>query len=249
MRFWIAFVAVMVLIFGGLNAFAQEKKECSATADAKACCQAKSAEGSTKLASCQSACSKANDAAHATIPALTYKVGDKEVPCCQTAADLAKETKGKVQFVVAGKTYEKECDAMAAYAEVLDQHLNKITSVQFAVGDECVACPITAEEMAKKAKTKVQYQLASFKFAEKTAAEKAAGAAKEAASKVAMKLYVGDECYQCPVSAKDASTKSGKTVEYAVGESRTACELTAKVELAKAKLEAAIKTLSQAAGA
>ena len=63
--------------------------------------------------------------------------------------------------------------------------------------------------------------------------------------KVAMSWAVGEKSYQCPVSAGDVAKADGKKVEYVVGNTKTTCKVTASVELAKARVDAAILALEQ----
>jgi hypothetical protein len=106
-----------------------------------------------------------------------------------------------------------------------------------------------ADELAKKDGVPVRYRLATFTFNSQEDANKAAAAAKNAAQNVAMKMVVDGKDFQCPVSAREFATGANKPVEYAVGDAKTPCETTAKVELAKAKVRAAIDAISKLAKA
>lgn len=275
MQFWLAFAAVLALLFGGLRAFGQEQSTTDKPA-AKACCQAHGAtkdaaakdgckEGAVKevvakdgakdapgccaamaAAKAKSCCS--TDKAIAAIPAMTYRIGDKDTCCSEMADKLAKENNTAIKYVVDGKAFDKKDEALVAYADVLETHFAKVTNIQYAVGDDCGSCPVTAAKLAKEKGTQVKYQLAAYRFSEEKAAQKAVEDAKAAAEKVTMKMVVGSEQFECPMSAQDAATKAGKPIEYAIGECRTPCKVTARVELAKARITAALKAIASDAG-
>lgn len=228
--------------FAQCSASGGETKATEAKAGGK-CCQAGDKKGE-----CSSTCSEGSKAVAVKMPKMSYKVGDKEVCCMSEASELAKGDKNKVQFVVAGKSYANQGEATDALATALDGFMNEVIAVKYAVGDSCVACPTAAKEMASKDNKKVQYRVASFTFEKQDDAEKAVKVAKEAAAKVEMKMMVGDKCYQCPMSAGDAAKKESKSVEYVVGEKKSCCDKEAKVMLAKARIDAAMKAMSEAPG-
>jgi hypothetical protein len=213
--------------------------------DSKATCDGAKAVASASCgdkSDCESVLAKAG----LKVPAMSYRVGEKTTACPMEAKTLAGE-KGKFQFVVADKDYAEESEARKAYAKQLDGFLNEVMTVRYAVGEECTACPITAESLAKKEGAKVMYRVAAFDFETKEAAEKAVKAAREAAGNVKLAMLVGDKSYECPVSADDAAKVAGTTVQYSVGESATPCKVTAEVNLARARIDAAVSALVAAA--
>lgn len=119
------------------------------------------------------------------------------------------------------------------------------------VGQECVACPMAADSLAKKNHETVKYRVATFNYDDHKKAQKAAQVAAEAAEKVTWKMVVDGAEYTCEKSAQKAcqgsAAKDGgnKKCEYVVGETRTCCRSTAKVELAKAKIMAAYRALDE----
>ena len=230
------------------SAFAQCTASGGATKATEAKGEGKCCAAGDKKGECSSACSEGGKAVAVKMPRMSYKVGDKEVCCSSEASELAKGDKSKIQFVVAGKSYGNQGEATDALATALDGFMNEVTTVKYAVGDNCVACPNAAKEMASKDNKKVQYRVASFNFEKQEDAEKAVKVAKDAAAKIEMKMMVGDKCYQCPMSAGDAAKKENKTVEYVVGETKACCDKEAKVNLAKARIDAAMKAMSEAPG-
>ncbi|MFO0838137.1 MAG: hypothetical protein U1D55_06380 [Phycisphaerae bacterium] len=205
-------------------------------------CGAKAKDGATAKAGC---CSKGDSAKceGKGMPTMTYRVGDKETCCSQEAAKLAKDSKAETKYIVAGKTYADQGEAMTAYADALDGYMKDVMTVKYVVGDESLSCPMEAASLAKKNNGTVKYRLASATFDSQEKADKAAKAAKEAADKVSMKMMVGEKSFECPMSAADAAKASNGKVEYVIGDTKTCCDKTAKVELAKAKIKAAIAAI------
>lgn len=231
---------LIALLMGSLatTAFAQchassDKKDCAATCTTSKgeCCLAKAAVAQAK----------------SSMPQLKYAVGDQTVSCPQQAAELAKGDKKAIRFVVGESKFENEADAKAAYANALDGYLNDITSVKYAVGKECVTCPMSAQEMAKKEGQPVKYRLASFDFTSREKADDAAKAARAAADDVRMSMKVGAKSFECPMSAAEAAKAEGKTVEYTVNGKPSDCQTSASIDLLMAKIDAALSVLEKAA--
>lgn len=213
---------------------------CQATCskgDGKTCCQS----GQAKTAGC---CSD-----KAGMPVMMYQVGTEKMACPKKASEVAKGDEKAIKFVVADKVYDNKAEAVTAYTSALETYSKDAMSVKFAVGDKCVACPMTAGEMAKKEGKAMKYRLASFDFASEEAAKKAAAAAKEAADKIEMKTMVGDKAMHCSAEAKEAAAKENKKVEYVVGQTKSCCDVEARMNLARARAEAVYAALEKAAKA
>jgi hypothetical protein len=183
----------------------------------------------------------------AGVPVLMYRVGEKTTRCPDEAEKLAKGDEGVIRFVIGEKVYEDEAEAKQAYAKALEDFLGQITSVRYAVGDKSVACPMSAGALAKKEGKPMRYRLASYDFETKEAAKKAAATAREAADGVKMTVNVGDESFTCSTSAAKVAKSKGKSVEFCVGQTRTPCKVTASVNLAMARVEAALEAIEKAA--
>lgn len=182
------------------------------------------------------------------LPRMGIMVDGKSVCCAKSAGELTKGDMSKVQYVVADKTYDNLGEAKAAFTTVMEDFSKEMLTVKYAVGDECTNCPITAKEMAKKAGSEVHYRLASFNFESQDSANAAADKARAAAKEVAMTMKVGDKSFCCPTEAGKAAEADGKKIEYCVGENKTGCEVTAKLNLAVARVQAEILALADAAG-
>lgn len=210
----------------------------------KACC-AKGGETASK-----EACRDKMLAA-AGMPLMKYKCGDKTTCCPKAAEEMAAGKDVQVRYVVNETEYADKTEALQAYKTTLEDYLNTMTAVRYAVGDKCVACPDTAAALAKNNGDAVKYRVAAFTFGQKPAAEKAAEAARAAAESVNLKMVVDGQEYSCEKSAQTACKSKGegaaKTCEYKVGDLKTCCEVTAKVELAKARIAAAYKAVEELA--
>jgi hypothetical protein len=205
-------------------------------------------------------------------PLMQYKVGDQTTKCPQEAAKLAAAADGdpKIRYVVDDTEYSHKPEALGAHAKALEAHLAKLSELRYVVGKATLDCPQAATTLAANQHEVVKYRLASFTFEDQAAAQQAADAAREAAEKVQLKTVVdgqevcnaktgqktGDRGGCCAAKggvaakksagAKDAS--AGKKCEYVVGNVKTLCEATAKVELAQARILAAYDALQEVAG-
>lgn len=231
-------------------------------------CQSKATAGATcdkSKATAMATCDKSKGDAHAcsgncgadccqspanvarrSIPQMEFVVGKEVTNCPNHASELAKGDSAKIGYRVAEKNYADKMEAGRAYATQLNSYLEDITTVKYAVGEECVSCPMTARSMAQKAKTDVHYRLAAFDFADEKAATAAAEAARKAAEGVKMSMKVGNETTCCAETAKSLAKKNHAKVQYVIGETTTECDVNASVELATAKINAAIDALASA---
>jgi hypothetical protein len=204
--------------------------------------------GAANAKTCSKTCSKDGKSA-CDVPCMQYKVGDEMTCCPKTADKLANDNGGKMLFVVGEKEYQNKAEAMEAYAGLLEEHLEKVTHVRYAVGDKCVKCPKEAGKLAQGNGGKVKYVVGSATFDCKEKAEQAAQQAANASEKVKMTTYVDGKSYCCEKSAEMAAKRSGKKCEYQVGDAKTPCQTTARVELAKARIQAAVEAIQEQIGA
>lgn len=187
------------------------------------------------------------------IPAMYYLVGDEKTCCDKTAAQMAEKASKPIIYVVDGKKIEDRAEAMIAYAEVLDCYLQKNLQVTYAVGDKSVACPNEAASLAKNSDGKVQYRLASFTFEDEAKAKAALVKAKAAIEKTGCAASCATKSGCCKSDAAKTAAKDGdKTKQCSAGEGKTlknCCkEAEGKVELAKARIEQAMKAIAEIAG-
>jgi hypothetical protein len=169
-------------------------------------------------------------AAMERLPKLSYAVGEKKTCCPKEAAKLAKDSGGHVHFVVGKKEFDSKSDAHAALVKATEKFVTAFTKPH--------SCPKSG-----------QLTLAGHvQSCEKTAA-KTAELMREAMAKVKFTYLVGDEKCGCPVKAGKLAKESGKEKLFVVGEEKTCCEKTARLNLARAKYKAAVEAMVRAQAA
>ncbi|MBU0638423.1 MAG: hypothetical protein KKB50_06120 [Planctomycetes bacterium] len=181
------------------------------------------------------------------LPRIGFMVGDKVTCCMKSATEMAGGDATKIHYVVAGENHKDLNEAKAARVKLLEQYYEDMFKVQYAVGEKCVACPVTAKELAKSSYKPMRYRLVAFDFANEAEAAKAAEAARAAAKKVNLSWAVGDKNYGCPTEAGKAAKACGQKVEYCVGDQKTECETTAQTRLIEARIMAALQEIAKAA--
>lgn len=161
------------------------------------------------------------------LPRMTYRVGEENTCCSESAAALASQHSLPVHFVVAEKTYEDKQAAYTALVTETESFVNEFVtpskcevSGKTSLAGQSCDCPVT-----------------SAKYAEQV---------KAAVNAVSMSYKVGDATCNCPNQAASMATKSDEKVEYVVGDQCTSCELTARMNLAHARYKAAVAAINQA---
>ena len=151
--------------------------------------------------------------AMAKLPQMTFRVGDKDLCCGESAMAMAKKKEMPVHFVVAGKAFDDKTHAYTALVEETETFVNDFitpgkceTSGTTTVAGKSCACPVTSAENAKLVKAAVD--------------------------KVHMTYKVGDKSCHCPMEAATLAAKTEAKTEYVVGEQTTNCEMTARLTLA-----------------
>lgn len=210
---------------------AKGKSECATKCD-KAKTSQVAAKGKTQCETqCDSKGSKVAgkkgcpiDAAMAKLPAMTYQVGDKKTSCSKHAATLAKETGKPVMPVVAGKAYKTQAEAKVAHVKAVESYVAAFGSVKSCeasgnnyVGTEAYKCATSAGKLAKNMDA--------------------------AMKKVAMEYKVGAKTTHCKATAGKLAKEGDHKIEFKVGKEVTACNLTARMNLARAKYAAAMKVM------
>lgn len=182
------------------------------------------------------------DAILASLPAMKYQVGTQSF-CCPKAAGFAAEKESKpVEFLIGEEKFAKEYEAEARLVSLLDTELQAMSSTQFAVGGECMRCPMSAKTLAKKNNSKVMYRVAGFDFADKVQAEQTVKLVSDAVAKVEMSYKVDGQSYKCSMTAGAKCKSSGTKMTYVVADQETNCATAAKMLLTQAKIRAAVET-------
>ncbi len=171
---------------------------------------------------CQGQCPIAT--AMGDLPKMTYKVGEEMTCCSESAAALAKKSEMPVHFVVGEKTYEAKEAAFTALVEQTESFVN----------DFVTPCKCEVSGTTKIAGKACNCPVEAGKTAELVSA---------AAKNVQMTYAVGEETCNCPTKAAEMAKTSGAKKEYVVAGEKTCCEMTARLNLARAKYKAAVEAL------
>lgn len=166
-------------------------------------------------------------AAMARLPQITYSVGDQKVCCPDAAAKMAKESGGHVHFCVGDKEYDSKAEAQDALVDATEMFVADFAKPH--------TCPKSGQvTLAGQAQS-----------CEKSAAH-TAELMQEAMGKVKFTYAVGDKECNCPIEAAKLAKDSGKEKLFVVGEEKTCCEKTARLNLARAKYKAAVQAMLKA---
>jgi len=164
------------------------------------------------------------------LPRLAYMVGEESICCSEMAKAKAKETGAKLVYLVGTKKFETETAAFTGLVEETEKFVDQFSKPQECkvsgsisiAGQEC-SCSVMAGEIAQKVK--------------------------KAMDTVAVSYKVGDKVCSCPVEAKANATSSGLKMLFVVAKEATECEQTARLNLAKAKYQAALVAMAKTSDA
>lgn len=199
---------------------------CTAETCSSATCSASSA-ATCSASGCDSSKGCPIAAAMARLPKITYAVGEQKTGCPDAANKIAKESGGHVHFCVGKKEYDSKAEAQAALIDATEKFVANFAKPH--------TCP-------KSGKLTLAGQAQSC---EKSAAH-TAQLMQDAMAKVKFTYAVGDEQCKCPVQAARLAKDSGKDKLFVVGEEKTGCEKTARLNLARAKYKAAVQAMLKA---
>ncbi len=194
---------------------------------AGACDAAKCTATTCSATQCDSAKGCPIAAAMERLPKLTYAVGETKIGCPKEAAKVAKESGGHIHYCVADQEFDSEPEAQAALLEATEKFVADFAKPS--------TCPKSGQlTLAGQAQS-----------CEKTAAH-TAELMQGAMDKVKFTYLVGEKECNCPVEAGRISKETGKDKLFVVGEEKTPCEKTARLNLARAKYKAAVEAMLKA---
>lgn len=206
-------------------------KDTSAEKSAEGMCDGKKCTSVTCSASqCDTNKGCPITAAMKRLPKLTYAVGEKKTCCPKEAAKLAKESSGHIHFCVAEKEFDSESDAQTALIEATENFLAAFTKPN--------TCPKSG-----------QLTLAGQEQNCEKSAAHMAGLMQQAMAKMKLTYLVGNKECSCPTQAGILAKESGQEKLFLVGEEKTCCERTARLNLARAKFKAAVTAMVEAQAA
>lgn len=160
------------------------------------------------------------------LPKLAYMVGEESICCSEMAKAKAKETGAKLVYLVGTKKFETEAAAFTGLVDETEKFVEqfakpqecKVSGAITIAGQEC-SCSVMAGEIAQKVK--------------------------KAMDTVAVSYKVGDKVCSCPIEAKANATSSGLKMLFVIDKDATECEQTARLNLAKAKYQAALVAMAK----
>jgi hypothetical protein len=180
------------------------------------------------------------DSVLASMPSITYQIGEETTGCWKTAAK-AKEHGKVVKYWVGDESFDTEGEAKMRLVSLLKAEMEQMQTVQYSVDGKTVGCPKSASHMAEQNGSKVSYRVAGFDFDSQEKAEKAVKLVKAAADDVKMSYKVGDKTFCCDKMAGAESSKNGQKMHYLVGDEETGCTKSANLMLTRAKAEAMVE--------
>ena len=214
------------------TSFAQEGSDSKASPKAMAAELDSSAAKDGSSCKSSGSCCKGEcpiSAAMASLPKMSYKVGDESTCCSHSAEALAEKHSAPIHFVVAETSYTDKSEAMTALVEKTEAMLTAFTTPS--VCEKSGKTTIAGESLA----------------CSKSAASRAA-LVQAAVDSVNVSYVVGGETCSCPMKAKELAA-GGAEMKYVVGEEETCCEMTARLNVARAKYKAAVEALTKAQAA
>ncbi len=213
----------------GTAVVAQEGKSCCASEkgtavvaqEGKSCC---ASEKGTAVAQEGQTCPIT--AAMEKLPKMIFVVGGEKTCCPTSAGELAKKSGESIHFIVAEKTFDSESKAKLALVEATEVFVNAFA--------EPKTCPQSGTiTVAGKGHC-----------CEKSATE-TTNLVKAAMDGVKMSYLVGTTECNCPVEAEKLAKDAGASKTFVVAGEKTCCDVTARLNLARAKYKAAVETLAK----
>ena len=153
--------------------------------------------------------------------------GRREDVLPEDGGGTRQKSNAPMHYVVADKSFDTESDAKLALVEATEQFV------------AAFAEPKVCKESGKVA-------IAGKELCCETAAAQTSTVAKTAMNKVEMTYLVGEKECHCPVEAAKLAKDSGDPTVYVVAGESTRCNVTARLNLARAKYKAAVVAVKQA---
>ncbi len=215
---------------------ASAEKKCCGTCDGPAAavvgtCTAETCSSATCSASgCDASKGCPIAAAMTKLPKISFAVGEKKTGCPDAAAKIVKDSGGHIHFCVGDTEYDSKSEAQAALLTATEKFVANFTKPH--------TCPKSG-----------QCTLAGQAQGCEKSAGRTAKLMQDAMAKVKFTYAVGEEECHCPTQAAKLAKDSGKAKLFVVGETKTCCEKTARLNLTRAKYKAAVQAMLKAQAA
>jgi len=159
--------------------------------------------------------------AMAGLPKMSYEVAGEATCCSKSAAALAESKSAPIQYVVGDAKFETK---QAAYTSL-------IAETEAMVSEFVTPCKCEVSGTTTIAGTKCNCPVKAGQTAELV---------KNAVEGVQLAYAVGDEVCNCPTKAAEMAKSGGVEKMFVVNGEKTSCEMTARLNLARAKYKAAV---------
>lgn len=163
----------------------------------------------------------------AKLPKMTYMVGEESMCCEESAKAVAASTKAKLMYVVGDEKFDSSEKAFVGLVDQTEKFVAAFAtpstckvSGTTTIAGESMTCSVKAGEVASKVK--------------------------KAMDSVAISYKVGDKTCHCPVEAKTIAAEKKLKTLFVVDNEETACEYSARLNLARAKYKAALVAMAPA---
>ena len=162
--------------------------------------------------------------AMAGLPKMSYEVAGEATCCSASAASLAESKSAPIQYVVGEDKFETKEAAYTSLIEKTEAMVEEfvtpckceVSGTTTIAGTKC-NCPVKAGETAELVKNAVEAVQISYE--------------------------VGGEACSCSTKAAEMAKEGGVEKMFVVDGEKTSCEMTAKLNLARAKYKAAVAAM------
>lgn len=235
---------------------ADAKDDCASACDSgKAECETGAAITNVAMTAdeteCASACpsTKTANILAASMPAMSYRVGDADTNCSYSAQTMASEHGKPMHYVVSNVAYETEGEAKVAHEAAMMTYADSLTRVVYNVNGETMNCAYSAAKACESAcSSEVKYQVGPVIFDNAEDAIRAAATAHSAMQSVAMTYAVNGETTHCSTDAANKASSCSSPVEYVVNGESTSCKKSAGYMLTRERVAAAMSAVQEVAG-
>jgi hypothetical protein len=160
------------------------------------------------------------------LPKITFAVGEEKTCCEKTAGKLAKEQATDIVYLVGKEEFTDAGKAKLALVSATEEFVDSFANPH--------VCKVSGTTTIAGQKTECS----------KTAA-KLTSLMADAMKNVRLTYAVGEESCDCPHAAASLAKSSGKPKLFVVGKEKTECEVTARLNLARAKYRAMVEALAK----
>lgn len=215
----LALAAVACVAVYGISVAQDGSGQKAATAESAVEGKASCSEGK----SCCKACPI--ETAMSKLPKMSYAVAGESACCFGSATAMAKTKAASIDYVVGEDKFDTKEAAYTSMIEKTEAMVEEfvtpckceVSGTTTIAGTKC-NCPVKAGETAELVKTAV--------------------------SGVQMAYSVGEETCHCPTKAAEMAKEAGVEKTFVVNGEKTSCEMTARLNLARAKYRAAVAAVS-----